>query len=148
MMVQLAAVVLCLALPVGALYAPLVHAHFDGHHQDHHQPGAVHAHFGGHAAAHHPSHSRERGGSAVERGVPGARTVRAGVTDEPEQTTRLQIFVAVEAGAFTPPSLPPARFTLAPVPASIMRQPPHEVRSHGPPAARLLSPRAPPLPAV
>lgn len=67
---------------------------------------------------------------------------------EPEQATRLQIFVAVAASALTIPSLPPARFTLPPVLESGPHRPPELVRSHGPPALGPAASRAPPTPSV
>lgn len=127
---RLIAMGLCAALPVGAWAAPLVHVHPDLHHDDH-RAAAVHAHFGGH---HHgvSGFSRTADQQAVES------------HDDPEQTTRLQIFVAVASAPFMPPALPPSRFALGPEPGSVMRRPPDMVRSHGPPRLRIGPSRAPP----
>jgi hypothetical protein len=125
-----------MALQVGALNATLVHAHLDDHHNGHHDAPAVHAHFSGHPAGHH---------DIAQSGADGSTVI---VDHESEQTTRLQIFIAVEAAALTTPALPPARFTLASAPQSLMRQRPDVVRSHGPPPSRVSTPRAPPTPSV
>ena len=140
-----------MALQVGAFTAPLLHAHPDDDHGDHHSASAVHAHFGGHphGPANAGHHDYQREDSDVASGL--RRTADYPVValrDEPERTTRVQIFVAVEASAFTIPALPRARFILAPAPESMMRRRPDVVRSHGPPAARAASPRAPPAPSV
>lgn len=127
----LIAAVLCVALQAGALCAPLVHAHLDDHHRHHHGAQRVHVHFSGHERHEAPA---------------GTNAVRA--DDDPEQITSLQTFVAVAAVAFTEPALPPAPFVVPPAVESTMRQPPEEVRSHGPPTAGLPAPRAPPAPAV
>lgn len=120
--------VLCVALQAGALCAPLVHAHLDGHHGDHHGARRIHAHFGAH------ERDEVRAGTA---------TVRA--EEGPEQITSLQTFVAVATWVFTGPALPPAPFVVRRVVESTMRQPPQVVRSHGPPPAGPATPRAPPV---
>ena len=149
----LTAVELSVAIPLGALCAPLVHAHPDNHHADHHGANRIHAHLGGHrptpeaparprrsASAeagdldHHPLHQHDLTGGtpAIEQDA------------DAEQITRLQVFVAVYADAFTPPALPNARFILPTPPESAMRRPPEVVHSHGPPYASSTGPRAPP----
>jgi len=123
---RLTAAGLCIALQVGALCAPLVHAHLDDHHADHHDVPVVHAHAGGHPQG------------------PARDQPAIGPEDGSEQTTRLQVFVAVAPGVFAVPALPPARFTLRPALESAMRRLPELVRSHGPPPAHAVAPRAPP----
>jgi len=140
---RLIAAGLCAALQVGAWCAPLVHAHLDDHHDDHHDAPAVHAHFGGHPQGPDSIGHHVRG--YVASGVRGTTDQPAiGSQDEPEQTTRLQIFVAVAAAAFATPALPPARFTLPPALASGPRRLPDLVRSHGPPDLGRAESRAPP----
>lgn len=143
---RLLAVGLPVVLQVGALWAPHVHAHLDAHHDDHHDAATVHAHVAGHRA-HGPADAGHHTPEYVASGGSRTRFVMTS-DDEPEQTTRLQIFVAVTAVAVASPALPPARFGLAPPPDSEMRQPPDVVRSHGPPGDRLTESRAPPLPSV
>ena len=119
---------LCVAIQVAALCAPLVHAHLDDHDGDHHAAALVHAHVGGHHSRHHES----------------AATPVVVSEDDPEDATRLQIFVAVQAAAFTDPVLPPARFTFPQTLESNVARPPEVVRSHGPPESRPRASRAPP----
>lgn len=130
---RLFAVTLCVAVPIGALCAPLVHAHLDdhhdGHHAGHHDANRVHAHLDGHEVDRHVSSEEAL---AVE---PGA---------DPEHVTRLQVFVAVHAAAPIAPALPQARYTLPAPLESIMRRPPAVVHSHGPPGASSTGSRAPP----
>jgi len=133
---RLIAAGLCAALPVGAWCAPLVHAHLDDHNGDHHDAPAVHAHFAGHPAGHHDT---AQSGADVSTNIG---------DHESEQTTRLQIFVAVEAAPFAAPTLPPARFTPPPVLESGPHRPPELVRSHGPPDLGRAESRAPPAPSV
>lgn len=139
---RLIAAGLCAALQVGAWRAPLVHAHLDDHHDDHHDAAAIHAHFGGHGGEHHGMRRVETDPAYAVHDV-------ASVGEpEPEQTTRLQIFVAVAAAASLTPALPPARFTLPPALESGSRRPPELVRSHGPPSLGRTGSRAPPAPSV
>jgi hypothetical protein len=140
---RLIAAGLCAALQIGAWCAPLVHAHLDDHHDDHHDAAAIHAHVGGHpqgpAKAGHHVHTDVASGFSLTKDEPAV-----GASDGPEQTTRLQIFVAVAAAAFVTPALPPARFTLPPALESGTRRPPELVRSHGPPDLGRTGSRAPP----
>lgn len=124
------AVALSVAIPLGALCAPLVHAHMDDHHDGHHAATRVHAHLGGHGVDHHSS---SKDGRAIE---PDA---------DPDHVIRLQVFVAVHAAAPAAPALPQARYTPPALLESIMRRPPAEVYSHGPPGASPAGPRAPPV---
>jgi len=138
---------LCVALQVGAWRAPLVHAHLDDQHHDHHAAAAVHAHFGG-----HPRGPADAGHATSEYVASGfSRTIDRpilGSDDDSEQTTRLQAFVAVAGAVFATPALPPAPFAL-PVPIeSATRRLPDLVRSHGPPGVDRPAPRAPPTASV
>lgn len=126
---RLLAVCLSVAVPIGALCAPLVHAHLDDHHGDHHDANRVHAHLGGHDVDRHVSPGHEL---AIE---PDA---------DPEHVTRLQVFVAVHAAAPASPALPQTRYTLPAPLESVMRRPPAVVHSHDPPATSSAGPRAPP----
>jgi len=56
---RLLAVCLSVAVPIGALCAPLVHAHLDDHHGGHHQANRVHAHLGGHDLDDHHASSEQ-----------------------------------------------------------------------------------------
>ena len=138
---------LCVALQVGALCAPLVHAHLDDHHGGHHEAPAVHAHVGGHpqgpAEAGHHVHGYVASGLSRTRDQPAIESQGGS-----EQTTRLQVFVAVASGVFAVPALPPTRFTLPPAFESVMRRLPDVVRSHGPPDLGPAASRAPPAPLV
>jgi hypothetical protein len=117
---------LVLAVPVGAVCAPFLHAHLDADRDDHHST-SVHAHFSPHAPA-HVSHD----GVSLEE------------TDR-DHAIYLQVFVAVEASVLQPPSLPRAVF--APVPL-IERAPRTFVivtHGHDPPLVHALDSRPPPL---
>lgn len=126
----LTAVGLSVAIPLGALCAPLVHAHVDDQHADHHAANRVHAHLGGHDVDHHVSLAGEL---AIEP------------DQDPEHITRLQVFVAVYAAAPSFLALPRARYTLPAPLESVMRRPPSVVHSHGPPSASSAGSRAPPV---
>ena len=120
---------LCVAIQVAALCAPLVHAHLDDHDGDHHGAARVHAHVSGHHVG------RYEAADPTPAVHPG---------DDPEEATRLQVFVAVQAAAFADPAPPPARFVLSPALESNVRRPPEVVRSHGPPERSPADSRAPP----
>jgi hypothetical protein len=126
----LVAVSSAVALQVGALGAPLLHAHLDDHHHDHHGAVRVHAHLGGHATAHHVRDHDDHPAFDEDESA--------------ERATGLQLFVAVEPSLFSSPSLPPARYALPAPLQSIMRLPPAVAHGHDPPFARSLSSRAPP----
>jgi hypothetical protein len=126
----LVAVSSAIALQLGAIGAPLVHAHLDGLDHAHHRAVRVHAHLGGHAAPHdvrdhhdHPAFDED---------------------ESAERANRLQLFVAVEPAPLATPSLPPARYAPPAPLESIMRRPPAVAHSHDPPGVRLAVPRAPP----
>ena len=126
---RLLAVCLCVAVPIGALCAPLVHAHVDDHHAGHHDANRVHAHLSGHD---------------VDRHVSSGGDLAIGPDVDPEHITRLQIFVAIHAAAPLSVALAHARYTLPTPLESIMRRPPAVVHSHGPPGASFAGSRAPP----
>ncbi|MGH9258073.1 MAG: hypothetical protein ACRD3C_26225 [Vicinamibacterales bacterium] len=126
----LIAIALSLALQGGALSASLVHAHLDDHHQDHHGPRVVHAHFSSH---HHlDEHPWKAGTDAWQ------------ADDDPGRVAYLQVFLAVHSETVVAPALPPGRFSLPTLHASVMRQSPEMVRSHGPPEGLPGESRAPP----
>jgi hypothetical protein len=118
------------ALQLGAIGAPLVHAHLDDHDHDHHRAVRVHAHLGGHAAPHHVRGHHDRAAFDEDESA--------------ERATGLQLFVAVEPAPLSTPSLPPARYAPPAPLESIMRRPPTVAHSHDPPGVRLAVPRAPP----
>jgi hypothetical protein len=124
---RLLAVCLSVAVPIGALCAPLVHAHLDA---GHHEANRVHAHISGHDLDGH--HAASEHHLAIE---PDA---------DPEHITWLQAFVAVHAAAPISPALPQAHYTLPAPLESVMRRPPAAVHSHDPPGASSAGPRAPP----
>lgn len=123
---KLVAIGLSVALPVGALCAPLVHAHRSDHDSSHHAADVIHAHVSGHAAAPTVAHSLS--------------------LDEPEgeRAVYLQLFVAVPAASFDVPlavatSVEPGAPAEAPARHSL-----HVVHGHDPPFIRFLTARAPP----
>ena len=81
----LTAVGLSMAIPLGALCAPLVHAHLDEVGTGHHRAREIHAHFTGH--------------SAVSTLPAGARLD----DHEGERAVYLQLFVAVAQASFDAP---------------------------------------------
>jgi hypothetical protein len=127
----LVAVSSAVALQLGALGAPLVHAHLDDHDHDHHGAARVHAHLGGHATPHHVRDHDDDHLAFDE-------------DESSERATGLQLFVAVESPPFSVPLLPPARYALPAPLQSIMRRPPAVTHSHDPPGVRPSAPRAPP----
>ena len=139
------AVSLALAIPIGALCAPLVHVHPDDHHDGHHAAARVHAHLSGHNL---DNHEREHHhGSALDpdddHDNP-SNPVAVEPEGDPEQVSRVSFFVAVQVGDLIPDGLQPMGFTL-PVPLeSVMRRPPAVSHAHDPPVVFRSSPRAPP----
>lgn len=127
---QAIAVVLSLGLVAASVGGPLVHAHPDDHVTDHHDGQQVHAHWSGHAPSHH----------AADRPALEA--------EDHDRAVSVNTFIAVPAASFSIPGLTHSAFEL-PVP---IERPAHRridvVRSHDPPASRLRSPRAPPLPVL
>lgn len=126
---RLLALALTIAIQAAALSAPLVHAHVDDRHADHHAGPRVHAHAGGHHASHH--HATQS---------PALRE-----QESPEQTVAMPMFVAAETDAPIQPAIAQAPFLLTPAAASLMRRGLDDVRSHGPPQVTIRSPRAPPF---
>lgn len=126
---RLLALGLAVALQAGALTAPLVHAHLDDHHTDHHAAGRVHAHLDGHELPH--------------EAPPDRLAIHA--EESPWSVVRIPLFVAEHADVWLEPGLPQAPFLFADAAESLMRQPPDVVRSHGPPVVRPSAPRAPPV---
>lgn len=131
---RLLAALLALAVPVGAVCAPLMHAHRDDHHDSHHRAPTVHAHFSGHQDGHHaqPHHH-------VAPGVP-----QIEAESDPEQVTRVQFFVADQPHVLAPVALQPVGFTVSPSLDSVMGRPPLVSHGHDPPLVSRSSPRAPP----
>ena len=121
---------LCLAIQTVAVSAPLVHAHLDDHHDDHHASGRIHAHFESHG--HGGDHARPLSGPAIHEEEDGERVIS------------VPLFVAAHNDVSIEFAIAQAPFTVTPDVASVMRRPPQEVRSHGPPPSPASSPRAPP----
>jgi hypothetical protein len=116
---------LAVAVPVGALYGPFLHAHVedDG---DHHHETAVHAHLSGHGRAHN-----------AHEGI----TVQE---PEHERAIYLQAAVAVATALFDVPIAPPPPFGLG-VLAERPAHPAVEVtHGHDPPLLDALDSRPPP----
>lgn len=146
------AVSLALAVPIGALCAPLVHAHPDDHHGGHHAASRVHAHLGGHnldnhERDHHDGDLDHHGDDLDHHGDDHDGPSNSAAVEpegEPEQVSRVSFFVAVQVDDLIPAGLQPLGFTL-PVPLeSVMRQPPAVSHAHDPPVVARSSPRAPP----
>ena len=131
---RLLAALLALAVPVGAVYAPLIHAHRDDHHDSHHGARTVHAHFSGHGGAHH-SHGDSghlAQGPEIEAEF------------DPDLVIRVEFFVADQPHVLIPVALQPIGFTLAAPLDSALRRPPLVSHAHDPPPVSRSSPRAPP----
>lgn len=137
---RLVAVALSTLLLTGGLSAPLVHAHLDDDHGDHHGGHRIHAHLDGHSS--HAAAGRSGIHEHLRRGGPARAPRTLGGTTE--QATRMDVFVAIAPVAPAVADLPLAAFALPCSPASVMRCQPEEVRSHGPPAGAPAEPRAPP----
>jgi hypothetical protein len=117
---------LALAVQAGAVCAPFLHAHVDADHDDHHST-SVHAHFSSHASAH-----VEHEGVSIEAA-------------DRDHAIYLQVFVAVQAAAFQPPTLPRAVFSPVPVIARAPRTFVLVTHGHDPPLVDALDSRPPPL---
>jgi hypothetical protein len=122
---------LSIAIQVGALTAPFVHAHLGDQHEDHHRAGRVHTHLDGHAQEARPA-----------SGLPAMHA-----EGEDGQVLRVPLFVAAQNDASLLTALVETIFAVSSVPVSSMRTPPEVVRSHGPPPVDRTAPRAPPAPA-
>jgi hypothetical protein len=113
------------AVPVGALYAPFLHAHVDE--ADHHHQTAVHAHLSGHERSHHHDHD--------------------GITVQEAEHARaiyLQAEAAVTTAQFDVPVAPPPSFDLG----ALHERPAHPAvevtHGHDPPLVAALDSRPPP----
>lgn len=126
---RLIAAGLVVSVQVGALCAPLVHAHVDDRHTHHHDGRTIHAHLHGH----HLPAAEQRDG--LTPGVPRA--------DE-SAVIRLQTFLAIDRLGFEMPALVSALFTVHRVQEPGERRPLQFVHSHDPPVAGLTGLRAPP----
>ena len=117
---------LALAVQGGALCAPLLHAHVDADHDDHHQT-SVHAHFSSHAPA-----PVEHDGVSIEEA-------------DRDHAIYLQVFVAVETSLFATPVLPRATFALTTLVTRAPRIFAIVTHGHDPPLVSALDSRPPPL---
>ena len=122
----LTAVGLSVAIPLGALCAPLVHAHPDDVDTDHHRAHEVHAHFTGH--------------STLSTFPDGARFD----DHEGERAVYLQLFVAVPQASFDTPAAAVTCFDLGAPAESPARHSLRVVHGHDPPTLTSLPSRAPP----
>jgi hypothetical protein len=123
---RLVALALTLAVPVGALCAPFLHAHVEED-AEHHEAASIHAHFSGHAPA---------------------REAHDGVTiDHPDhdRPIYLQVFVAMQAGPFEIPAVAQAPFDIPTPPERTARPPVEVTHGHDPPGTPSTGPRAPPF---
>jgi hypothetical protein len=120
------AAALVLALQASVLTAPLVHAHPDEHATPHHDGRAVHSHWSGHADATHP-------GDAPAIGA-----------DDHDRAVFLNPFVAVTTTAVVLSTAAHLVFAVAVPRERAAHRVAEVVRSHDPPLATSLSPRAPP----
>jgi hypothetical protein len=122
------AVALALALQAAGLNAPLLHAHPDDHETPHHAGRSVHSHWAGHShAAHHSSNDPA-----------------FSAPDEDDRALFFNTFVAVAVSHLAVPAVAPAAFRLHVPTERAALGGVEVVRSHDPPSARSLPPRAPP----
>lgn len=136
---RLVAISLSLAVPIGALCAPLVHAHPDDHHDGHHGASRVHSHLAAHGIDHL---GRTRHDIDHHHIRPGALEIESEA--DPELVTRVQFFVADQPDELIAVGLQPLGFTLPSPLESVMRRPPAVSHGHDPPLARSGPSRAPP----
>ena len=122
----LTAVGLSVAIPLGALCAPLVHAHVDGHDADHQPAHEIHAH-----VSDHSTRSTAADGSTVHE-------------DETGRAVYLQLFVAVAHASFEIPVAAATSWDLRAPAESPARHSLHVVHGHDPPFLTSLPSRAPP----
>lgn len=113
-------------MPLGALCAPLVHAHVDGHDADHHPAHEIHAHFSDHS-----TRSTAAGGPRLQE-------------DETGRPVYLQLFVAVAHACFDIPAAVATSWELGAPAESPARHSLHVAHGHDPPFLRSLQSRAPP----
>ncbi len=126
----LTALGLSIAIPLGALSAPLVHAHPDELGTDHHRAHEIHAHFGGHSL------------QASHDGIvpDGARLDDHGA----ERAVSLQLFVAVAQASFDVPAAVVTSWHLRVPAEAAAHHPLRVVHSHDPPFIGSTGSRAPP----
>lgn len=123
---RLVAAGLCVFFQAFVLAAPLLHAHPDGHDEDHHHGTAVHAHLGGHAHAHEPG----REAPAYEA--------------EPDRAVYLPLFISEPLTAFDLPASRPQTFTLHVPDETAGHRAAAVTHGHDPPDDPATPPRAPP----
>lgn len=122
----LTAVGLSVAIPLGALSAPFVHAHLDELDTDHHRAHEIHAHFSGH--------------SSLPTFPDGA------ILDdhEAERAVYLQVFVAVAQASFDVPAAVVTTWQLGTPAEAPARHSLRIVHGHDPPFVGSVASRAPP----
>ena len=127
----LTAVGLSVAIPLGALSAPLLHAHPDELDTDHHRAHEVHAHLTRHASL-----------PIAHDGV--ARDNARLGDHEGERAVYLQLFVAVAQASFDVPAAVVTSWQLGTPAESAARHSLRVVHGHDPPCFRSLASRGPP----
>ena len=126
------AVGLSLAIPLGALTAPLVHAHPGELSTNHHHAHEIHAHFGGHSSL-QTSHDGvvPDGGRLEDR--------------DSERSVSLQLFVAVAQTSFDVPAAVVTSCYLGSLAEAAAHDPLRVVHGHDPPYIASTESRAPPV---
>ena len=132
----LTAVGLSLAILLGSLSVPLVHAHPDEFNSDHHYANEIHAHVGGHASF-HASHDRVASDSVASAGT------RLDDHDA-ERTVSLQLFVAVAQASFDVPAAAVTDWFVNFPAEAAAHHPLRVVHGHDPPFIASTGSRAPP----
>lgn len=127
MMRKLIAAALAIGVHSMVLWAPLVHAHPDGHDTDHHLARAVHAHVAGHAGA----FNGPARGAAVD-------------DDDHETAVYLQLFVSEALSTFSVPLAAVPSFELIPPHESPAHRSVDVAHGHDPPFDPSSPSRAPP----
>ena len=123
---RLVAAALVIAVQVGAICAPLVHAHPADRASDHHDGREVHAHLTPHGPAVLPPN-----GAAIDH-------------EDDDRAVFLQSFVAVAITALDTPAAPCAGFALVSPAESAPHESLHVAHGHDPPYSRSRPSRAPP----
>ena len=144
----LTAVGLLLAIPLGSLNAPLVHAHPGESGTDHHHTREIHAHVGGHPSAHAVDHGVAHDGVA-HKGVTsdGVAPQGAGLDDHvAERAISLQLFVAVPQASFDVPAAVLTIWRVSAPAEAAAHHPLRVVHGHDPPLIASTGSRAPPFP--
>lgn len=123
---MLTAVGLSVAIPLGALSAPFVHAHLDELDTNHHRAHEIHAHFSGH--------------SSLPTFPDGA------ILDDHEaaRVVSLQLFVAVAQASFDVPAAIVTTWQLGTPAEAPARHSLRIVHGHDPPFVGSVASRAPP----